>query len=137
MGTCPGRRRRAGFTLVEMLLVIVIIGVLAGTVAVSLSGRSEEARQARVLADFSQLRLALDLFDQDTGRYPTSGEGLEALVRDPGVSGWRKPYLVSGLKLDPWGASYLYAADDNGQGQFRLASAGPDGQHGTADDITE
>jgi general secretion pathway protein G len=131
-------KQKKAFTLVEMLLVIVIIGVLAGTVVTSLSGRSQQAKITRAQADIrGSLALALDLFEQDTGRYPTNEEGLMALVRDLGVPGWQGPYLRGGLKADPWGNQYVYQLDSSQTGLYRLSSAGPDGQHGTEDDIRE
>jgi len=130
-------RRSAGFTLVEILLVIVIIGILAGMLATRLAGRSQEARITRAQADIrGHLSLALDLFEQDIGRYPTTDEGLEALVNDPGLEGWRGPYLKGGLKPDPWETAYAYALDADDPGRYTLASAGPDRQLGTEDDIT-
>src|SRR6185503_19011870 len=103
-------RRNRGFTLVEMLLVIVIIGILAGAIVTSLSGRSQEARITRAMADMQGgLSLALDLFDFDNGRYPTSDEGLQALVENPGLPAWKGPYLKGGLKLDPWNNPYQYS----------------------------
>lgn len=126
------------FTLVEVLLVIVIIGVLAGMLVARLSGRSQEARITRAQADIrGTLSLALDLFEQDVGRYPTTEEGLEALVVDPGLPGWKRPYLKGGLKSDPWKNAYVYRNDSDDPTQYELLSAGPDGQMGTEDDITQ
>ena len=122
----------------EMLLVIVIIGVLAGAVAVSLSGRSQEAKMTRAMADIAgSLSLALDLFENDLGRYPTEEEGLKALVENPGDSGWRRPYLRGGLKADPWGTPYAYSRDPDDPDRYVLRSAGPDESLGTEDDIVQ
>lgn len=130
--------RQSAFTLVEVLLVIVIIGVLAGMLVVRLSGRSQEARVARAQADIrGQLSLALDLFEQDVGRYPAADEGLAVLIQNPGSPDWKGPYLKGGLKPDPWGAPYYYAKDPDDPGRYTLLSAGPDGQAGTSDDISE
>lgn len=127
---------RTGFTLVELLLVIVIIGVLAGMVVTNLSGRSQQARIARARSDIrGQLSLALDMFEQDTGRLPTTSEGLDVLVGDPGIPGWRGPYVKGGLKPDPWGTAYAYTLNDANQRHYTLKSAGPDRQLGTSDDI--
>jgi len=138
------RRRNRGcpraFTLVELLLVIVIIGVLAGTLVVSLSGRSQEARIARAKGDISgHLSIALDLFEQDVGRYPTTEEGLQVLVVNPGLPGWKGPYLKGGLKADPWGTPYQYelVEGEEGKSMYKVSSAGPDRQLGTEDDISE
>jgi len=131
--------KRRGFTLIEMLLVIVIIGVLAGMVVTSLSGRSKEAKITRAKADIrGNLSLALDLFEQDVGRYPTSDEGLKALVTDPGnLTGWKGPYLKGGLMNDPWGNAYNYTLDSDNPNIYTLSSNGPDGQSGNDDDIIE
>ena len=127
-----------GFSLVEVLLVVVIIGVLAGMLVTRLSGRSQEAKVTRAQADIrGTLSLALDLFEQDIGRYPTDEEGLRALVMDPGVSGWKRSYLKGDLKSDPWGTDYIYAIDSDDPTIYVLSSAGPDGQAGTDDDITQ
>jgi len=133
-------RNRSGFTLVEILLVVVIIGILAGLIATRLSGKTEEARIARAKADIAgSLSLALDLLEQDVGRYPTTEEGLEALVTNPGIPGWKRSYLKGELKNDPWDTPYVYSyADDggpDGQGAYELFSCGPDRQPNTEDDI--
>lgn len=132
------RKRRSAFTLVEVLLVVVIIGVLAGMLVVRLAGRSEEARIARAQADVrGQLSLALDLFEQDIGRYPAAEEGLAALVENPGLPGWKGSYLQGDLKPDPWGTEYSYSPDPDRAGHYILFSAGPDREFGTADDIRQ
>lgn len=135
MSTASARHR--AFTLIEMLLVIVIIGILVGSVTVSLSGRSQDAMMTRARSDISaNLALALDLYEQDMGRYPTPDEGLEALVRDPGDELWKGPYLKGGLKPDPWGNSYRYEIDAENPRLYVIASDGPDGKPGTDDDIS-
>ena len=132
------KNQAQAFTLVEMLLVIVIIGVLAGTIVTSLKGRSQQAKVTRAQADIrGNLSLALDLFEQDTGRYPSTEEGLLALVQDPGIDGWQGSYLKGGLKADPWGNQYIYQMDTTQNGHYTLTSSGPDEQQGTEDDIQE
>lgn len=129
--------KHQGFTLIEMLLVILIIGLLAGAVVTSVAGRSKEARVTRAQSDIrSSLSLALDMFEHDLGRYPTNSEGLGALMTDPGVTNWKGPYLKSGLKPDPWGNNYVYQLDAT-TGQPIVRSNGPDGQAGTADDVVQ
>lgn len=130
------RKTGGAFTLVEVLLVIIIIGILAGMLVARLSGRSEEARVTRARADMQgTLSLALDLFEQDVGRYPSTQEGLTALVENPGAAGWKGPYLKDGVRPDPWGSQYAYALDPDDPGKYTLTCAGPDKQLGSSDDI--
>jgi len=129
-------RRDRAFTLMEMLLVIVIIGILVGGVAVSLSGRSQEAMVTRARADVSgHLALALDMFEADMGRFPADDEGLEVLVNNPGEDTWKGPYLRGRLLPDPWGTPYEYSLDPQNPRRYLLSSAGPDQQVGTEDDV--
>jgi general secretion pathway protein G len=94
--------------------------------------RVRQARIAATKADEAMLAMALDLFAQDAGRYPTTAEGLAALVQPPpGVSKWSGPYLKK-VTADPWGAAYTYS---EAGGRYRVASAGPDGKPATGDDI--
>lgn len=128
------------FTLIELLLVVVIIGVLAAIMLPSFSGRSEEARKTRAKTEIeSTLGLALDMFEADTGRYPTTQQSLDALLKKPdGVANWRGPYLKKSNRLeDPWNNKYYYRfpSQRNSFG-YDLISAGPDGQSGTEDDIS-
>ena len=132
-----GRHSGRAFTLMEMLLVVIIIGVLASGLALSLSGRGEEARIAKAKSDIAgTLSVALDLFEQDMGHYPTSEEGLKVLVTSTGDTRWKGPYLKSGLKPDPWGHDYVYQLNTE-KGGYVLRSLGPDGRPNTQDDITE
>jgi general secretion pathway protein G len=136
MGRAHMKLMNGAFTLIEMLLVIVIIGVLAGMLIPRLAGRSEEARIARTHADIKgALSLALDLFEQDTGRYPTEEEGLDALMTDLTIPGWKGPYLKDGVKPDPWGTPYSYTLSTEHANYYILTSAGPDKQLGTDDDV--
>lgn len=131
------RHRRRGFTLVELLLVLVILGTLAALVLPKFTGRTEQARVTAAQTQIATFSTALDAFEVDTGRYPTGGDGLQQLVAAPGdVSGWRGPYLKSDIPMDPWGHPYVYEFPGrrNPSG-YDLSSAGPDGQAGNADDI--
>jgi general secretion pathway protein G len=126
-----------GFTLVELMLVLVILGILAGLVLPKFAGRSEQARQTAAVTQISTFNTALSAYEVDTGTYPTSQDGLRALVVQPSnVNGWRGPYLESDVPLDPWGHPYVYQYPGklNPSG-YDVISAGPDGQLGTADDI--
>jgi len=134
-----GAGKDAGFTLVELLLVIIIIGVLAAMVVPSLVGRSEQARVTAAKADIrASIGTALDSFEMDTGAYPTTAQGLEALIREPeGVTGWRGPYLKEmQVPRDPWGREYVYKCPgDHEPLPYDLISYGRDGKEGGGDDI--
>ena len=134
------RRKNKAFTLMELLLVVAIIGILVAMMVPNLAGRSEEARIARAQSEInSTIKLALSMFESHTGKFPTTEQGLTALVTDPGQgTSWRGPYIerVKQLK-DPWGNEYHYECPgQNNTTSYDLASAGPDGQLGTEDDVT-
>jgi general secretion pathway protein G len=131
----PGRA--LGFTLVELLLVLVILAVLASVVVPKLTKRSEQARVAAATTDIANLGTALDAFEIDTGRYPTSEEGMRALMEQPGnVKDWRGPYLKRLVLNDPWGNPYVYhCPGQHNTSGYDLCSFGPDGQEGGTDDI--
>lgn len=121
-----------GFTLLELLVVMVIIGLLAGFVAPRYFGQigKSEVRIAR--AQLDALEKALDQYRLDTGRYPSSEQGLEALVERPGdETKWAGPYLRKGVPLDPWGRPYLYR-NPGERAEYELISLGKDGQPGGA-----
>jgi general secretion pathway protein G len=128
---------RRGFTLVELLLVLVILGILAAIVVPKFGGRTEQARQTAAVTQISTFGTALNAFEVDTGSYPRGQDGLQQLLVAPAdVTGWRGPYLMSDIPLDPWGHPYTYEfpgrLNPNG---YDIISMGPDGQLGTADDI--
>lgn len=132
-------QRRKGFTLIELLLVLVILGVLAALVVPKFTNRSQQARETAAKADLSNMSIALDSFEIDTGRFPTNEEGLGALMVTPAnVQGWRGPYLKgSALPKDPWNNEYVYRYPGQvNTGGYDIYSMGPDGREGN-DDIVK
>ncbi|MFA7236822.1 MAG: type II secretion system major pseudopilin GspG [Phycisphaeraceae bacterium] len=127
-----------GFTLIELLLVLVILGVLAALVIPKFTNRTQQARNTAAKTDISSIKGMINAFEIDTGRLPTSDEGLNALlIAPPNVTDWRGPYIDSNaLPKDPWGNAYLYRypGQHNPNG-FDLYSTGPDGREGGNDDI--
>lgn len=126
----------AGFTLIELLLVLVILGVLAALVVPRFTGRAEQAKNTAAKADIANISTALNAFEVDCGRFPTSEQGLAALMQaPPGVKGWQRPYLER-LLNDPWGNPYVYRCPgQHNVDSFDLYSYGSDGQDGGGDDI--
>jgi general secretion pathway protein G len=133
-----GRGIRSGFTLIELLLVMVIIAILAAVVVPKFTGRTQQARVAAAKADISNLKLALQTFETDNDRFPTSEEGLQALVEKPAAElpGWKHSYIEK-TPIDPWGHPYIYKCPGSNGTDFDLYSAGPNGQdeNGGGDDV--
>ena len=140
---CDVRARRAAggahraFTLIELLLVLVILAVLAAVVVPKFTGRSEQARKAAATTDIKMLETALENFEVDNGRYPTTDEGLGALITPPAqVRAWGGPYLKKGMPVDPWGRPYGYRFPGQiNPGSPDVFSYGPDGNEGGNDDV--
>ena len=118
-----------GFTLVELLVVMVIIGMLAALVFPRLIPKVGKGKQAATKAQIELLGQALDQFRLDTGRYPATTEGLNALMVDPGAPNWDGPYLKKAVPNDPWGRPYVYQSPGN-HGDYDLISYGADGSPG-------
>lgn len=133
---------KKGFTLVELMLVVIILGILVGLIVPRLVGRSEEARKAAARADMQGIATALDLYEMDVGKYPEALTELCTQPPDPiRQKRWKGPYLKKcseeeGMILDPWGTEYQYAPDTQ-KGSYKLYSCGPDGtcNEGGGDDI--
>ncbi|MBN1586609.1 MAG: type II secretion system major pseudopilin GspG [Candidatus Omnitrophica bacterium] len=130
------RRKIDGFTLVELMLVVIIIGSLVAMVLPRFTGRSEQARKQVAAADInSNISVALKLYEMDNGSFPSSSEGLEALLKKPasGAASWSGPYLEKS-PVDPWGQAYKYVYPGTHK-DYDLYSLGKDGV-ASADDIT-
>jgi general secretion pathway protein G len=122
--------RQAGFTLIELMVVLFILGLLAALVGPRLMGRVGVAKQKTAQTQIQLLATSLDLFHLDVGRYPTEEEGLKALVEAPeGLTGWAGPYLDKGVPKDPWGRDYVYKCPGE-HAPYDLISLGADGAPG-------
>jgi len=129
---------RRGFTLIEIMLVVIIIGILVAMIVPNISGRSEQARKTAARTDIeSNLSTALDLYRMDVGQYPTSQQGLMALVTEPNTSPvpaqWSGPYLKKKrVPKDPWGREYVYVSPGvHNPESYDLSSLGASGVEGS------
>jgi len=124
------RDSERGFTLMELLIVMVILGLLAALVGPKLFGKVGKAKVKTAKAQIALLETALDEFRLDVGRYPTTEEGLKALIESPGAKGWDGPYLKKRkVPEDPWGNPYHYKCPGD-HGEYDLYSLGRDGKPG-------
>ncbi len=129
-----------GFTLIELMIVVIILSTLAAMIVPRLAGRSDESKRAAAHADIdANLGNALDLYELDNGFYPTGEQGLRALVEAPTTSPvpsrWKGPYVKKTEFKDPWGNPYQYRAPGTFNKDYDLFSYGPNGVEGGNDDI--
>lgn len=126
-----------GFTLLELLVVMVIIGLLAGYVGPKLFGQIGKSEVKVARAQIDALAKALDQYRIDTGHYPSSSQGLAALMSRPdGETRWSGPYMAKAIPLDPWGRAYAYRAPGE-HGEYDLWSLGREGQAVAGGEIAE
>jgi general secretion pathway protein G len=135
------KRKSEGFTLLELLVVLLIIGMLAAFVAPKYFGEISKSQTQVAAAQIEALGQALDQFRIDTGHYPTQTEGLAALYAPPGTTSepkWNGPYLKKSVPADPWGNAYVYTIPSTTTGKdYDLISYGSDGQPGGTGDATD
>ncbi len=132
-------RRHSGFTLIELIVVLIVIGLLAGLVAPQILGRVSEARTTTARAQIELLGVALENYRLDNGTYPSTVQGLEALrtrpVSAPSPRNWRGPYIRKAVPADPWERPYLYRSPGERDRQgFDLTTLGRDGKSGGEDE---
>jgi general secretion pathway protein G len=126
---------RKGFTLIELMVVILILAILAALIVPRVIGHSGDAKRAKAASDIAEIKNGLDRFRLQCDRYPTTEEGLQALMSGQDIQGWRGPYL-SKMVNDPWQGEYVY--EDLGNDTYSVMSYGADGQpggEGEAEDV--
>lgn len=133
------KQQRAGFTLIEIMVVIIILGLLAAFVIPNITGKSEEAKQKLVCVQMKSIAEGLKMFKIDNGSYPTTQEGLLALINNPApdtYASYSKDGYLDGKKIpkDPWNHSYIYLNDDT---DFDLVSLGSDSKEGGVDEAKD
>ncbi len=127
-------RKRAGFTLVEVMVVVVILGILAAIIVPKIMSRPEQARIVKAKQDILAIESALDLYKLDNGFYPSTDQNLQALVSKPTSSpvpsNWKSDGYIQKLPTDPWGESYQYLNENE---KLRIFSYGPKGKEGNSE----
>lgn len=133
------RGKQSGFTLIEIMVVVIIIGVLTALIAPNIIGQSDKARITAAKADIHTISMQLDLYKLDNFFYPTTDQGLQALVTKPTGSpepkNWKSDGYLPRLPTDPWSNPYTYTSP-GAHGLYDLSSPGPDGTAGNEDDVT-
>jgi general secretion pathway protein G len=125
---------KSGFTLIELMIVVVILGLLATIIMPRILNRPEQARRMKAKIDIRNIESALALFKTDTGRFPTTSEGLEVLVSGPGIKGYNSDGYLDKVPSDPWGNKYIYIFPGVRSRDYDLESYGKDGEDGGTGD---
>lgn len=127
-------KKSTGFTLIEVMVVVVILGILAAIIVPKIMSRPEQARIVKVRQDILAIQSALDLYKLDSGYYPSTDQGLQALVTKPTTApvprSWKSDGYLQDLPVDPWGESYQYMNDNE---KLRIFSYGPKGKDGNSE----
>ncbi len=124
---------RRGFTLIELMIVVVILGLLATTVMPKILSKPDQARRTKAMVDIRSVQSALAMFKTDTGRFPTTAEGLQALVANPGAKGYDPDGYLEKVPSDPWGNRFIYICPGLHSKDYDLESFGKDGEDGGSD----
>ena len=125
---------KAAFTLLELMIVIVILGLLATVIMPKILDRPEQARRIKALVEINVIESALAQFKLDTGAFPTTSQGLDSLVSDPGVKGYKADGYLEKTPIDPWSSKYVYLCPGVHGKDYDLESFGKDGQDGGTGD---
>lgn len=128
---------KTGFTLIELMIVVVILGLLATIIMPKILDRPEQARRMKAKVEIRGIESALALFKTDTGRFPTTSEGLEVLVSNRGIKGYNADGYLDKVPSDPWGTKYVYISPGVNSRDYDLKSYGQDGENGGAEDSAD
>jgi general secretion pathway protein G len=127
-------KKQSGFTLIEVMVVVVILGILAAIIVPKIMSRPEQARIVKVKQDLLAIQSALDLYKLDNGIYPSTDQGLQALVSKPSVApmprNWKAEGYLHEIPMDPWGQEYQYINDSE---KLKIFSFGPKGKEGNSE----
>jgi general secretion pathway protein G len=137
----PGVKKQqlsnTGFTLIELMIVVVILGLLATIIMPKILDRPEQARRMKAKVEIRGIESALALFKTDTGRFPNTSEGLEVLVSNQGIKGYNADGYLDKVPSDPWGTKYVYISPGVNSRDYDLKSYGQDGENGGAEDSAD